>query len=170
MKLYLLSFDGLSDYVEAESFAEAISLWREVKAAEWGEGQADDEEPDSCTLVHDQPVIREGWQASEQGQACGAYLPVEEMAVLDFVNWDRFAGNTERLSVFGWIDRPDGRSDFVLLRVTAEGIAFTTSSAELSPEISRRLNGGEPSSSHNACQRVEHHPKAAGLPNVVRLA
>lgn len=106
---------------------------------------------------------------SEQQAASAVELPIEEMAMLDFIRWDRYTSSTKKLSLFGWIPREDGRSDFVLLTVIPEGIGFTTSSAEYSEEISRRLNGGEPTGTHNDCLRVEAHPAAAELPNVVRL-
>lgn len=96
-------------------------------------------------------------------------LPLEEMVLLDFVRWDRYAGKPEKFQLFGWIDRPDGRSDFILFEVTPEGIGYTTSSAERSEEISRRLNDGQASETHNPCRRVERHPVAADLANVVRL-
>jgi hypothetical protein len=93
-------------------------------------------------------------------------LPLEEMALLDFVWWDRYAGMPDDFKLFGWIDRPDGRSDFILLTVVPEGIGYTTSSAERAEEVSRRLNDGEKSETHNPCRRVEDHPAATSLPNV----
>lgn len=95
-------------------------------------------------------------------------LPLQEMAALDFVTWDRYAGTPDDFVVFGWIARAqDGRSDFVTFNVVPEGIGFSTSSAEWSAEISRRLNGN--ADTHNHCRRVESHPAAAELSNVVRL-
>jgi hypothetical protein len=96
-------------------------------------------------------------------------LPIEEMRLLDFVTWDRYAGTPDDFGLFGWISRADGRSDFIRLHVVPDGIGYSTSSAEYSAEISTRLNGGEPTGTHNDCLRVEAHPDAASLPNVVRL-
>lgn len=63
-------------------------------------------------------------------------LPIEDMAALDFVQWDRYSGTLDTFDVFGWIARDDGRADFVILQVCPEGIGFTTSSAKY---IVRRL-------------------------------
>lgn len=95
-------------------------------------------------------------------------LPIAEMRALDFVRWDRFAGDATQLVVYGWIDRTDGRCDFVLLDCVPEGVGFVTSSSEWTAEINRRLygDGGE---GHNSCVRVEEHPASAPLPNVIRL-
>lgn len=90
------------------------------------------------------------------------------MLLLDFVQWDRYSGNSEKFVVFGWIARPDGRSDFVLLRVDSQWIGFTTSSAEYSEEISRRLNDGVPTGTHTRCHRVEFNFSAQQVPNVIR--
>ena len=100
-----------------------------------------------------------------------ADLPVEEMGLLPFVEWDRYTedGKGGVSMVFGWIARPDGRSDFVILRPTEGGLGFSTSSAEYSEEISRLLRGGELSETHQTCIRVESHPDAESLANVVRL-
>jgi hypothetical protein len=97
-------------------------------------------------------------------------LPLEEMALLSLVKWDRYTMGPEGVStVFGWIDRQDGRSDFVLLRPTREGCGVTTSSAEHSEAIGAALNGGEPTGRHQPCLRVEDDPESADLANVIRL-
>jgi hypothetical protein len=56
MKLFHIQFDGQSWYVEAETMRDAITVW-----ATWGAHNAEydgTEEPDSCALVHDEPVLR----------------------------------------------------------------------------------------------------------------
>ena len=68
------------------------------------------------------------------------------------VRWDRFIedvdGEPGAIAVYGWIDRPDGRADFVLYRFapSSNDAYFTTSSVEFSAE-----NGDE---EHADCQRV----------------
>lgn len=85
-----------------------------------------------------------------------------------FVRWDRFTESPGEVIVYGWIDREDGHSDFVLvtfgqLDKVAEGLigfGFTTSSHEHSTRLHRLLYATD-ESDHIACQRVEHE-----LPNV----
>lgn len=81
---------------------------------------------------------------------------------LDFVRWDRFvdapAGPDHRMvSVYGWIGRPDGRSDFVQVDFAswAEQPGFSTSSAEYSALIVELFFG--PGMPHIECQRVDEY-------------
>lgn len=69
------------------------------------------------------------------------------------VKWDRFTEAEEGIEVYGWIDRDDGRSDFLALdiRLSANAVGFVTSSAALSEEFGERLGFH----SHNDCIRVE---------------
>jgi hypothetical protein len=57
--LYLVTFDGCPDYVEADSFPDAIDVWR---ANLIGENPPDsfeaDVQPESVELLHEEPVIR----------------------------------------------------------------------------------------------------------------
>ncbi len=89
------------------------------------------------------------------------------MEKLDFVQWDRFTNGEGFVNCFGWINRPDGRSDFVLLAIWDghEEPHFWTSSAQYSEEIARRLYGD--AEGHVSCQRVEH--AGLSLSNMVRL-
>lgn len=90
---------------------------------------------------------------------------------LPFVRWDRLvrapltevpqvcdADGGVRVEMYGWIDRDDGRSDFVILyvRLPERAIGYTSSSAERTQEIRDRLFGhlDEPTE-HYACERVE---------------
>lgn len=82
---------------------------------------------------------------------------------LPFVRWDRYVESDGDFAVFGWIDREDGRSDFVLvLWETADPLpgapCYWTSSAARSKEIGELLYGGiegfDPDS-HVDCARVE---------------
>lgn len=70
------------------------------------------------------------------------------------VEWDRCTRGGGELTVFGWIGRDDGRSDFVVMVFDEDGLSwFTTSSALLSSEFSRRLLGED--APHMPCERVE---------------
>ena len=70
------------------------------------------------------------------------------------VRWDRTAGTAGSRVAFGWVDRADGRADFLLVTFTAKGaVGFTTSSAEHSAEWHRRLYGTD--AGHSSCRRVE---------------
>ncbi len=78
----------------------------------------------------------------------------EQMNKLPEVRWDRCTVRDPGYvaSAFGWIDRPDGRSDFVLV-FFGERFGFVTSSAEYTREISKRLLGTD--EGHRDCQRIE---------------
>ena len=56
MKLYRIDFDGESDYVEAESFSAAITIWRDYNVSV--NDMDADAEPESVTLTHDGPALR----------------------------------------------------------------------------------------------------------------
>lgn len=86
------------------------------------------------------------------------------------VAWDRTAASGRDRVAFGWIEREDGRADFLLLTFTRDGrVGMTTSSAEHSLEFHRRLYSTD--KGHGACQRVEHVFGEAGIEvtNVIRL-
>jgi hypothetical protein len=70
------------------------------------------------------------------------------------VAWDRWAGDEDRLVVFGWIDREDGFKDFMTVRFDdGDLVTFTTSSARYSKEFSARLGA----TNHVDCKRVEDY-------------
>lgn len=73
------------------------------------------------------------------------------------VRWDRClhpgGEDDAEFVAYGWIDRDDGRSDFLLIRTRGEGVGFTTSSAALSRDFGRRLHGTV--EHHVDCERVE---------------
>jgi hypothetical protein len=86
------------------------------------------------------------------------FLPVvETLNKLPEVTWDRFAGDgVENVSVYGWLPRDDGRSDFVLVMIDKDGPwLISTSSAKHSADFSARL--GMDSDGHSGCRRVEDH-------------
>ena len=89
------------------------------------------------------------------------------LSLLSFVTWDRFTES----SAFGWIDRHDGRADFVALVNAKEGVYSVTSSAERSADIGRLLyewHGAKWSAEkHRPCRRIED--VLPDLVNVVRL-
>ncbi len=60
MNLYMVTFDGQHDYVEAADFATAIELWRAklIDAHMPGDFEPD-VQPESVVLVHDEPVVRQ---------------------------------------------------------------------------------------------------------------
>jgi len=68
----------------------------------------------------------------------------EYMNRLPDVLWDRCVVGDGEGCVFGWVERPGGRHDFVLLRWTPAGVGLTTSSAERGPEFARALGIPEP--------------------------
>lgn len=58
VKLYHIQYDGQCYWVEASCFAIAILRWKDHVRGLWGEEYDGTEEPDSCALIHDEPVIR----------------------------------------------------------------------------------------------------------------
>ena len=67
------------------------------------------------------------------------------------VIWDRWIGSFRYLTVFGWIKRKDGKSDFLVLDIIDGKVErFRTSSAKLSKSFSQRLGF-----LHEGCKRVE---------------
>ncbi len=81
------------------------------------------------------------------------------------VRWDRATGDMERFLIFGWLERPDLRSDFLALILEPENDLHYryqpfTSSAERSEEFCKRVEdhfAGAPvaETDHATCQRVE---------------
>lgn len=59
MNLYQVQFDSETWFVEAESFAAAIELWKERAAIEWGDNYSQEDEPESVALVHDDGCVRQ---------------------------------------------------------------------------------------------------------------
>lgn len=81
----------------------------------------------------------------------------DSMNLLTFVRWDRFIESNGKGVVYGWIDREDGRCDFVLLdfeqRPIGVAVGYSTSSASRSREIGQLLYGDN--DEHMDCQRVD---------------
>lgn len=71
---------------------------------------------------------------------------------MPYVRWDRLINNGN-ISVYGWIPRPDGKHDFVLVEWFGLGKwTFTTSSAHFDQRVAEAL-GIEPDNRF-PCQRV----------------
>ncbi len=67
------------------------------------------------------------------------------------VKWDRYTEIEGESNFFGWIEREDGKSDFLVLSFIDSRLWwYMTSSAKFSKEISKRLKLG-----HSECKRVE---------------
>ncbi|MEK6840457.1 MAG: hypothetical protein AABX79_00710 [Nanoarchaeota archaeon] len=81
---------------------------------------------------------------------------------LDFVNWDRYFGNGENLTFFGWIDRKDTKKDFVVVDFSITPIWFATSSKIYSKRIGELLGAKE----HSDCKRVEDF---CNIKNMIKL-
>lgn len=58
MKLYHITYDSVSYWVEAPDFRGAIAAWREHVKVEWGKDYSPFDEPESVHLVHEEPVLR----------------------------------------------------------------------------------------------------------------
>lgn len=91
------------------------------------------------------------------------------------VRWDRMIDGGHVLRFYGWVDRPDGRADFVLLDVEwRAGIVgqldFSTSTSSADPALNAELAhalGLDPDD-HEPCKRIEE--VFGGLvPNAIRL-
>lgn len=88
---------------------------------------------------------------------------IEVEAILNLlpeVTWDRWAGHVfDNVSVYGWLPREDGKSDYVLLMLDENGCwFFSTSSAEHSATFAERLGF----KTHKACKRVEDYFEGFG--------
>ena len=70
---------------------------------------------------------------------------------LHFVNWDRYFGEGDCLTFFGWINRKDSYKDFVTLEFHGKDLGYATSSAKYTKQIAEILNMG-----HSKCHRVEY--------------
>lgn len=58
MNLYLVQYGGEPDYVEAQTFREAIIIWQRHMELEEDDDWDKDTEPQSVALVHDKAVWR----------------------------------------------------------------------------------------------------------------
>ena len=58
IKLYHVQFDWQSYWIEADSFANAVTVWKDHVKELWGTEYDGSEEPESVHLVHNEPVLR----------------------------------------------------------------------------------------------------------------
>lgn len=56
--VYLIRYDGQVYIVEATSMGRAVEIWTAHVARLWGQEFDGTEQPASCELIHDEPVIR----------------------------------------------------------------------------------------------------------------
>ena len=95
----------------------------------------------------------------------------DALETLSWVKWDRYVefyddSGQQAVDVYGWIEREDGRADFVVLTVFGDGeIGHVTSSPMADKRINKELYGA-PADAGNECQRVEDEFDA---PNMVEL-
>jgi len=72
------------------------------------------------------------------------------------VEWDRYVEDDDAYSVYGWIQRSDGKRDFVLVSIKEDlgtYVSFVTSSAKYSKTLTELIHGD--TSEHIDCKRVE---------------
>ncbi len=85
---------------------------------------------------------------------------------LHFVKWDRYYGESNHYTFFGWIDREDSYKDFLVLNIELDKIrkniliSFSTSSKKHSKRIAKILRCG-----HLNCNRIEYF---CDLDNVIK--
>ena len=72
------------------------------------------------------------------------------------VEWDRYVNDERTYSVYGWIQRGDGKRDFLLVTIKEDlgmYVSFVTSSAKYSRMITELIHGG--TSEHIDCKKIE---------------
>jgi hypothetical protein len=86
---------------------------------------------------------------------------IKVLEKFNFVNWDRYFGEAENLTFFGWIDREDNKKDFLVLDFSLNPLWFATSSKIYSKKISEILGVN-----HSDCKRVEDF---CDIQNMIKL-
>ncbi len=76
---------------------------------------------------------------------------IQTLKKFDFVMWDRYFGECESLTFYGWIERKDKYKDFLILDFGVKPIWWATSSEKYSKKIAEMLN-----QDHSRCNRVEY--------------
>ena len=90
-----------------------------------------------------------------RGAGVSTETPRQMLQRLPFVEWDRGIVAETVATVFGWIQRHDGKRDFVYLefdRSTSEVVWWATSSAKYSRQITDAL---VPGTDHFDCKPFE---------------
>jgi hypothetical protein len=67
MNLYHVQYDSQSFWVEAETFGQAVDLWKAHVKVLWDQDYMDTDQPESVHLVHDEPVIRAVTRPESEG-------------------------------------------------------------------------------------------------------
>ena len=79
------------------------------------------------------------------------------------VEWDRYVNDERTYSVYGWIQRGDGKRDFLLVTIKEDlgmYVSFVTSSAKYSRTITELIHGN--TSEHIDCKKIEDLYKEEG--------
>jgi len=66
MKLFQIHYDGEPYFVQACNMGDAIRTWHEHIKTLWVEDYTGEEEPDSCSLIHDGVVILQKCEITEK--------------------------------------------------------------------------------------------------------
>jgi hypothetical protein len=72
------------------------------------------------------------------------------------VEWDRYIEDDGTYNVYGWIQRSDGKRDFLLVSIKEDlgtYVSFVTSSAKYSKTLTGLIHGD--TSEHIDCKKVE---------------
>jgi len=82
---------------------------------------------------------------------------IEDIAKLIPIEWDRFTEKEGYYNIFGWIERKDGKRDFVLVQLYLDNGEikgdYCTSSAKYSEEIYKYFYGTI--EGYINCQKIE---------------
>jgi len=86
---------------------------------------------------------------------------IENMSTKFPIEWDRFTENEGTYDIYGWIERKDGKRDFVLLTLWVDNNEvvgnFVTSSAKYSKAIYEYMYGT--SEGHCDCKKISELKK-----------
>lgn len=82
---------------------------------------------------------------------------LEDMAKLIPIEWDRYTNSGTHYYVYGWIQRKDGKRDFVVVEMeqneeSLRAIDFVTSSAKYSREIMKIMFVTD--AGHSDCKKI----------------
>lgn len=125
-------------------------------------------EADRLTRLLTQPSSNPPQQDREDGEISpdeAAERITRELRAHPDARWDRFIQYGGKARVYGWLDRPDGRADFLLLDFdshTGELLEWITSAHPHPASVVERLENDD----SVFCQRVED---CFDVPNAVRL-
>lgn len=97
---------------------------------------------------------REGIMKNENAKT----LITKKLNDFPSVRWDRFTEDGTYITAYGWIERTDGKSDFLLISFD-DGVPWfwSTSSALHSKSFSTIMGLGADSTGHQDCQHIKEH-------------